>query len=61
MSGMLLACHVIIMVIMTWGDFDLQKIDNIFTIIGAGVLGGILFFSLPFVCCYTYEVFLRGH
>jgi hypothetical protein len=33
MSGMLLACHVTIMVIMGWGDFNIQKIDNIFAII----------------------------
>lgn len=33
MSGMLLACHVTIIVIMAWGDFDLQKINNIFAII----------------------------
>ncbi|KAH2651742.1 hypothetical protein KXV32_004281 [Aspergillus fumigatus] len=35
------------------------KIDNIFAIIGAGVLGAILFFSLPFLRCHAYEVFLR--
>lgn len=33
MSGMLLACHVTIMVIMKWRDFHIQKIDNIFAII----------------------------
>ncbi|KAH2301342.1 hypothetical protein KXV47_002300 [Aspergillus fumigatus] len=59
MSGMLLACHVTIMVIMKWRDFHIQKIDNIFAIIGAGVLGAILFFSLPFLRCHAYEVFLR--
>jgi hypothetical protein len=57
-------------------DFDIQKIDNIFAIIvcfssavrtsltfqqGAGVLGAILFISLPFLRCHAYEVFLRAH
>jgi hypothetical protein len=33
MAAMLLACHVTIMAIKGWEDFDLQKIDNIFAIV----------------------------
>ncbi|KAL3430339.1 hypothetical protein BDV09DRAFT_189338 [Aspergillus tetrazonus] len=51
MSGLILTCHVVMAV----------AFHNPFAITGAGIVATVLFFSLPRLRSYAFELFLLGH
>ncbi|KAL3428786.1 putative metalloreductase transmembrane component [Aspergillus tetrazonus] len=61
MSGLMLACHVVIAVVVWRKDFSPSEFHNLCAITGAGIVAIVLFSSLPRLRSLAFEMFLLGH